>query len=321
MAPAAPAGASSARHCEDHRPVDDYDCDFVKDVDDNCPDVSNEDQRNTDAGPPVYTPREPPAADGSTAAMADGDSAGDACDDDDDADTRPDGADNCPVKRNPLQQDSNADGVGDACPEQAVDSDGDGTIDRDDNCSTISNPGQEDADGDRVGDACDNDVDGDGVPNSNDNCPTVSNPGQKDENADGIGYACQGSSDTPAPAPSAPSPSDRVVPRVALSLPRRILRGELVGGMPLRVACSEACRLSATVTVSSAMRRKLRLRSAIIARAEGALGASGETYLIFAPARGAAGRLRGRRVPIRVVVRAQDGAGNRTSVVRATRLG
>ncbi|MFP5370589.1 MAG: hypothetical protein ACLGI3_07545, partial [Actinomycetes bacterium] len=44
-APGAPAGSGPARqHCEDHRPPDDFDCDFVKDADDNCPEVSNQDQ-------------------------------------------------------------------------------------------------------------------------------------------------------------------------------------------------------------------------------------------------------------------------------------
>ncbi|MCH4823744.1 thrombospondin type 3 repeat-containing protein [Gramella lutea] len=54
-----------------------------------------------------------------------------------------------------------------------VDSDGDGIPDADDNCPNVANPDQEDSDDNGVGDACEpgNDDDGDGVPNDVDECP------------------------------------------------------------------------------------------------------------------------------------------------------
>ena len=70
--------------------------------------------------------------------------------------------DNCIIKFNPDQKDSERDGVGDAC----------------DNCIDKSNSNQADKDEDGVGNACDN-------------CRFVPNLDQKDSDNDGVGDACE----------------------------------------------------------------------------------------------------------------------------------
>lgn len=139
----------------------DRDNDSVADIYDNCPDVFNPIQTDTD-----------------------GDGIGDACDPDIDGDGVPNALDNCPFNPNPDQTDTDGDGVGDACD---PDIDGDGIENEEDNCPFLFNPGQDDMDNDGLGDACDPDIDGDGVLNENDNAPLNPNPGQEDLDGDGVG--------------------------------------------------------------------------------------------------------------------------------------
>jgi len=72
----------------------DHDGDTIDDAVDNCPDVANEDQADTD-----------------------GDGVGNACNDadDTDGDEYADLLDNCPDDVNPGQEDTDGDGIGDAC--------------------------------------------------------------------------------------------------------------------------------------------------------------------------------------------------------------
>lgn len=65
----------------------------------------------------------------------------------------------------------------------------DGFIDSHDNCPNHYNPLQQDADRNGVGDACE-DFDQDGTPNLCDNCPTLTNSRQRDRDEDSIGDAC-----------------------------------------------------------------------------------------------------------------------------------
>lgn len=85
-----------------------------------------------------------------------------------------------------------------------ADMDVDGVADNIDNCPEISNPGQEDSDLNGVGDACEpvptaevndpafipSDLDADGYADDVDNCPDVYNPEQEDWDGNGVGDAC-----------------------------------------------------------------------------------------------------------------------------------
>lgn len=181
----------------------DTDGDGIPDEFDNCADIPNPDQADTD-GDNQGDACEPPVADDGDddnvtdtqdncpgvpnpgQADTDNDGQGDECDTDDDGDGILDTDDNCPLVVNPDQADRNNDGTGDVC----SDPDGDGRTDDQDNCPEVSNPNQSDVDNDGLGDVCDADRDGDLVDNPVDNCPDAPNPEQEDTDEDGEGDAC-----------------------------------------------------------------------------------------------------------------------------------
>ncbi len=197
--------------------IPDQDGDGIPDADDNCPDVANPDQADTDQdglGDACSSERCDGLDNNGDGVVdenfPDDDSDGvancvDDCKNDPDNDADQDGLcgdeDNCPDTANEDQTDSDSDGMGDACDpcptDNPNDTDTDDVCDSTDNCPETANTDQADTDGDGMGDACDdfpndpdNDADADGVGADTDNCPNDSNPDQADADADGIGDTC-----------------------------------------------------------------------------------------------------------------------------------
>lgn len=144
--------------------TEDQDFDGVEYGQDNCPEVSNADQTDTDA-----------------------DGLGDACDTDADGDGVENGDDAFPYDDSE-SADTDGDNIGDNAD---VDDDNDGLNDTSDAFPYDANETL-DTDGDGIGNNADADDDGDGVDDTVDNCQFVANPDQADADGDGIGTACDG---------------------------------------------------------------------------------------------------------------------------------
>jgi len=187
-------------------PPGDMDGDNIPDGDDNCPDISNPDQLDTDS-----------------------DTIGNACDGDDDNDGTEDTNDQCPLDPSGIA-DYDGDGM---CNTSDTDDDNDGIDDINDNCILRSNSNQENYDGDNWGDKCDEDDDNDGITDildafplneaahddadndgfvdswnescdtqcqstsglTQDNCPAINNPSQQDTDGDLLGDSCDNDDD------------------------------------------------------------------------------------------------------------------------------
>ena len=142
----------------------DQDLDGFENSQDNCPEVSNPNQADTD-----------------------GDGVGDDCDSDLDGDGVDNDNDLYPNDSNE-SADNDGDNIGDNAD---ADDDNDGLNDTDD--AFPLDPSETlDTDGDGIGNNADADDDGDGIDDTIDNCQFVANPDQADADGDGVGTACDG---------------------------------------------------------------------------------------------------------------------------------
>ena len=211
--------------------IADTDEDSVNDGADNCPLTSHPDQTDTDsdgAGDPCD------ADDDNDGLNDDQETVTNPKDPDTDDDGALDGADNCPLTGPNDQTDTDGDGDGNVCDDDDdndglkdvdetetnplnPDTDSDGVGDATDNCPVKANADQGDADTDGQGDACDNDddndglsdaeeaelgtnplngdSDSDGVGDASDNCPVDANGDQADNDTDGRGDVCDSDDD------------------------------------------------------------------------------------------------------------------------------
>ena len=109
-----------------------------------------------------------------------------------------------------------------------------------------------------------------------------------------------------------PSAIDRQAPRLSLAIKSTHLVAEVEDGLILRVRCSEACSLTANLTVSKRVARRLRLRGTTVvgtgsARTEGAT----TTYaFVRFNSRVRARLLKQSRTALALKVTATDPAGN-----------
>ena len=288
-----------------HPEPGDVDGDGVGDAVDNCVEVRNGDQRDTDK-----------------------DGAGDKCDADADNDTVANEADNCPVHANADQADTDGDARGDACD---VDADLDGRQDYEDNCIDTANPDQRDNDLDGIGDACDPDDDEDGEFDTTDNCPLVYNWEQTDQDGDGRGSVCDADDAQGSPAGGGgggggagggSESTDTVAPDVTARVARRHRLDTIEGGLVVRIRCSEACAVAATLRADRRTARSLRLRSSRIAASGSAEVAEAATTYAFLRFPRAVKRRVWQRSSTRLTLRvvAVDRAGNARTVSRRLTL-
>jgi hypothetical protein len=126
---------------------------------------------------------------------------------------------------------------------------------------------------------------------------------------------------TPTVSPAAVPAPGRTAPRATFKLPRQTLAHALAHGLRLRVSCSEACRVDATMTLGARTAKTLGLaktkRAVVVAR--GAAGSGGSVVVRFtAKARRRLAHVR--HVTLTLVVHATDADGNRATIRRTVTL-
>ncbi|HHP7236659.1 MAG TPA: thrombospondin type 3 repeat-containing protein [Desulfobacterales bacterium] len=173
---------------------EDSDSDGVGDVCDNCPSTANGGLRGTCAGSSTLCTKDAACGPNgpciTSQVDSDSDGLGDACDGDDDNDGRADNSDNCRVTANGPSAGTCVALTG-TCMGRGISSPcwKDGDCPTGSYCSRNF----EDSDGDGIGDACNgmDDADGDEWADAIDNCPDHCNPFQVDNNRNGLGDACE----------------------------------------------------------------------------------------------------------------------------------
>lgn len=128
----------------------DYDKDGIANDKDNCPFVSNSNQKDIDGDGRGDACDNCPTLKNANQLDNNNNEIGDICEDND-GDGVLNIIDNCPDYPNREQKDENRNGIGDACD----DFDNDGIINDKDNCIDNYNPNQADQDKDKIGNACD----------------------------------------------------------------------------------------------------------------------------------------------------------------------
>lgn len=200
-------------HKNEYKKID-TDWDYINDINDNCINYYNPDQKDTlwngiwdicsdvDTDGILWYIDNCQYIANSDQIDINNNSIWDACEFDKDKDSIFDSRDNCINISNPDQIDSDNDGIWDSCDnckkfnptqidndknniwdeceikEEKQDTDNDTILDTDDNCIYISNNNQQDTDNDGIWDSCDN-------------CKKIQNQNQEDENSNKIWDACE----------------------------------------------------------------------------------------------------------------------------------
>jgi hypothetical protein len=173
---------------------------------------------------------------------------------------------------------------------------------------------------DKGGDACDDDDDADGIKdrqkngNPPDNCPVTPNPNQADADGDGVGDVCD---DTPAPATatataaSAPAPAAPAGPsQIRAKVPRSLRFDEISLGISVPVRCTARCQVAGELVLDrrAARRAQLPKGSLVIGRGSAFLEGRGTTFLFV-------------RVPAKSVKRLASSFGRLRPLLRVTTSG